>query len=60
MAALVSKLFMRKTAVAPVQKIAVIEKKSMLGGAALSMGGGIVKTGALVTGIGIVGMEAQN
>ncbi len=60
MAALVSRIFMRKAAVAPVQKIAVIEKKSLLQNTALSVGGGIVKTGAVVGTLGLVGAGAQN
>ena len=43
----------------PVKTLAVVEKKSILASTALGVGGGIVKTTALVGGIGLVGAGAQ-
>ena len=60
MASLVSRLFIRKQITqAPVKKIMVAEKNNLLQNSALNIGGGIIKTGAVVTGLGVVGMEAQ-
>jgi hypothetical protein len=43
----------------PVKTLAVVEKKSVLASTALSVGGGVVKTTAVVGGIGLVGAGAQ-
>ena len=57
---LFAKQLATKTVAPAVEKIAVIEKQSLLKSSALSVGGGIVKTGALVSGLGAVGYVAQD
>ena len=49
-----------KTAEPAVKTVAVVEKQSFAKTAALSVGGGIVKTTAVVGGLGLVGAGAQS
>jgi hypothetical protein len=48
-----------KTVAPAVEKIAVVEKQSLLKSSALAVGGGVVKTGAVVGTLGLVGAGAQ-
>ena len=61
MASIISRLFLRKQLTKPpiAQKMLVVEKSNTLASNSLSLGGSIIKTGAVVTTLGAIGMKTQ-